>query len=540
MKIFCFLQFSLVFLLFQPEAKANNAGFNSAGQPTENYWVFFADKDGVSFNPYEFFHSKAIERRLRHGQDLNDPLDFPVREDYLAELAQMVDSIDVVLRWFNAASVFATPNQLSQIKQLPFVTGIEPMVFKMLPAQLSNNMPPAGGLNHDDLQLVMAHTGQFTGSLFRKAQIDGHGVRIAIFDAGFPGVDEHPAFSHILREGRVVATRDFVRNQQYVFHKNSHGTSVMSLIGGMIDSIPLGLATGADFLLARTETWTEFYSEEKNWLAAVEWADRLGADIINSSLGYIHHRYFPENMDGSTSLVARAAALAYQKGILVVNAAGNEGTTNRWKIIGTPADAAEVLSVGALEFPQMIRSDYSSRGPTADGRIKPNVSALGSVYAASAMGYEKTQGTSFASPLVAGFAACVWQMNPDWTNQQVFEAIENSARLYPYYDYVHGYGVPQSEYFFTQKHTEPVPTFRFEADVLGLQVKSLLKTLNEISGDLHNHYVYYQIRDVDGRMLEYSVVLLEQCDVLKFNLFDFIPGQKIIVHLAGYTATWEF
>jgi len=540
MKKYLILPVILIFLQSFVPAKAQSLQFFQTTENAEHFLVFFTDKQGVDFDPHTFFHPKAIERRIRHGEDLFDPTDFPVRDDYVAALSLLVDTVDVVSRWFNAAGVFATPSQMAKVELLPFVERVEPVMLKLITAAHGESESFAPNFSQDQLELVLAHIGHLNGSWFSKNGIDGRGVRIAIFDAGFPGVDEHPAFRHIISEGRVVATRDFVRNQQHVFRSNSHGTSVMSVIGGMVDSIPMGLATGAEFLLARTETWTEYFSEEKNWLAAVEWADRLGADIINSSLGYVHHRYFPEDMDGRSSLVARAAATAFQKGILIVNAAGNEGEKDRWKIIGTPADVTEVLSVGALEHPGMLRADYSSRGPTADGRMKPNVSALGSVYAAGRNGFKNTKGTSFASPLVAGFAACVWQLNPDWTNRQVFDAIEKSARLYPYYDYAQGYGTPRADFFFRESNADLIPTFQFESAKDSLQVISLLKSLDEIGNDRHNRYVFYQFRDVDGRMLEYSVVLLKNCNVLNFNPAEFRPGQKIIVHLAGYTATWEF
>ncbi len=540
MKLLNIVWVLLLAVVFPGPSGAQSAWFLPEAEATENVWVFLTDKEGVDFDPHAFFHPKAIERRLRHAQDLFDALDFPVREDYLQTISGMVDSLDVVSRWFNAVSVYATPRQLAAIGQLAFVDRIEPMTLNLVPAGLAEEESIISGFTTKEMELLLAHTAHLKGRWFHKNGFDGHGIRIAIFDAGFPGVDNHPAFKDIRSENRIVATRDFVRNQQGVFHKNSHGTSVMSVIGGRIDSIPIGLATGAEFLLARTETWTEYFSEEKNWLAAVEWADQHGADIINSSLGYTRHRYFPEDMDGNSSLVARAAAIAFQKGILIVNAAGNDGTTESWKIIGTPADAPEVLSVGAVDFPSLLRANYSSRGPTADGRLSPSVSALGTVYAAGKTGFKRTQGTSFASPLLAGFAACLWQMHPEWTNQQVFDAMQQSATLFPYFDYSHGYGIPQADYFFRNKSLEIQPTFDFEITKDTLKVMSRLKTFNETGLDRQDRYLYYQVRDASDRIMEYSVLLATETEVLELSLGDFEPGQKILVHLAGYTSAWTF
>lgn len=540
MKVIKIVWVLLVVVAFPGSAVAQSSGFLPEAGATENVWVFLTDKEGVDFDPHAFFHPKAIERRLRHGQDLFDALDFPVREDYLQTIASLVDSLDVVSRWFNAVSVYGNPRQLAAVERLAFVDRIEPMILNMVTAAYREEESIISKFSTKEMELLLAHTAHLKGRWFHKNGFDGRGIRIAIFDAGFPGVDEHPAFQQIRSENRIVATRDFVRNQRGVFRKNSHGTSVMSVIGGVIDSVPIGLATGAEFLLARTETWTEYFSEEKNWLAAVEWADQHGADIINSSLGYTRHRYFPEDMDGKSSLVARAAAIAFQKGILIVNAAGNEGTTESWKIIGTPADAPEVLSVGAVDFPSLLRADYSSRGPTADGRLSPSVSALGTVYAAGKTGFKRIQGTSFASPLLAGFAACLWQMHPEWNNQQVFDAMQQSATLFPYFDYSHGYGIPQADYFFRNKSLEIQPTFDFENTSDTLKVVSRLKVLNDKGLDRQDRYLYYQIRDASDRILEYSVLLATETEVLTLNLSDLEPGQKILVHLAGYTSSWTY
>ncbi|MEE4177032.1 MAG: S8 family serine peptidase [Bacteroides sp.] len=534
-----FLPLLACLLLFTEPVKAQPSGFLERGEAVENVWVFFTDKDGVAFDPYDFFHPRAIERRLRHGQDLYDPQDYPVSKDYLSRVGLLADSTDVVLRWFNAVSVFARPSQLEQIAALPFVERIEPMTVIAVPANFREDPLLVEHLSSSQKELMEAQITHMSGQWFFENGLDGRGIRVAIFDAGFPGVDEHPVFQHIREEGRIVATRDFVRRRQDVFGKNSHGTSVMSLIGGMADSLHLGLATGAEFLLARTETWTEYFSEEKYWLEAMEWADRLGADIINSSLGYTYQRYFPEDMDGTKSLVARAAQTAFRKGILIVNAAGNDGSRKQWEVIGTPADVTEVLSAGALDYPSLIRAGYSSRGPTADGRMKPNVAALGTVVAAGKTGLKRTSGTSFASPLLAGFAACLWQKYPDWTNQQVFDAMQQSATLYPYFDYSHGFGTPQADYFFQDPGNGFRPTFDFVSTPGELKVLIHIKTLKG-ENEQPDRYLYYQVQDADQKILEYFVVKVHQPEVLSLDPGDFVPGQKLVVHFEGYTAIWNF
>ena len=531
--------FIIFCLLFNGPASGQMPGFLKGSEPSENVWVFFTDKEGVPFDPLEFFHPKAIERRLRHGQDLMDPVDFPLREDYVEGVRQLADSIDVTSRWFNAVSVFARPSQIERIAALPYVERIESMTLVALPAEVKGEFSLTADLSSALQELREAQIGHMKGQYFIENGLNGQGIRIAIFDAGFPGVDEHPVFAHIRDEGRIIATRDFVRGRQDVFGNNSHGTSVMSLIGGMDDNLHLGLATGAEFLLARTETWTEYFSEEKYWLEAVEWADRLGVDIINSSLGYTYHRYFPEEMDGTGSLVARAAQMAFQKGILIVNAAGNEGMRKEWQVITTPADVSEVLTVGALDYPSMIRADFSSRGPTADRRLKPNLAALGTAVMAGEKGLKKAFGTSFSSPLLAGFAACLWQKYPEWTNQQVFEAMEQSATLYPYFDYSHGYGIPQADYFFRDPGNGFRPTFDFVKTPKKIQVIVHLKTMDGEENP-PEQFLFYQVRDTQRNILEYFVVKVSQPEALTLNPADFEPGQQVVVHFEGHTATWNF
>ncbi|MEY4866455.1 MAG: hypothetical protein RLY64_709, partial [Bacteroidota bacterium] len=206
-----------------------------------------------------------------------------------------------------------------------------------------------------------------------------------------------------------------------------------------------GLAQDAEFLLAKTENRKERFEEEKNWLAMLEWAHQQGADIISSSLGYTTQRYEPWMMDGKTTFISRTATMAARKGILVVTAAGNEAES-KWHYIAAPGDADSVLTVGGIDPKTGIHSSFSSYGPTADGRLKPNVCAYGTTLAAKPGGhYVPSDGTSFATPLVAGFAACLWQKHPEWSNMQLLHAIENASDLQPYFDYHHGFGVPQAD-----------------------------------------------------------------------------------------------
>ena len=445
--------------------------------PTTRYWVTLRDKHGVRFEPAHYFSAAARARRTRQHLSAFEATDLPVRPDYVAAIAKRVDTVTLVSRWFNAVACRATPEQAAALRDLPGVLNVS--VWPQREVQAASITAVAAGsrttaapkpISANDYLLARRQTAHLDGPALRAASLEGRGMRIAVFDVGFAGLPEHVAFRELMADKRIIATHDFLRNRDDVFHGGSHGTEVMGCLAGRLPTTlggglgpALGLAPAAEYLLARTEQLhRERYAEEEAWLAAVEWADRLGADIINSSLAYTEQRYFPEQMDGHRSLIARAANMAVRKGMLVVSAAGNDGD-NDWVRIGTPADADSVLAIGGLDPETGLHVDFSSFGPTADRRPKPNLAAFGIVLTTTPSGYERLEGTSFSSPLVAGFAACLWQQRRDLTAMQLFRALEKSAELYPYFDYAHGYGRPRYAPFTTgpRAAAAPVPTFDF-------------------------------------------------------------------------------
>ena len=442
------------------------------------YWVTLRDKNGVRFDPKRYFSPAAQARRVRQHLPASEASDRPVRADYVAEIKARVDTVTLVSRWFNAVACRATPAQAAALRQLPGVAKVEewPLLNAEIAAHPSTNPPlhqPTTSpkpLSANDYLLARRQTAHLDGAALRAAGLDGRGLRIAVFDVGFKGLPEHPGFKELVAGKRIVATHDFLRNTDNVYVGGSHGTEVMGCLAGRLPAglagVPgpaLGLAPAAEYLLARTEQLhRERYAEEEAWLAAVEWADRLGADIVSSSLAYTEQRYFPEQMDGHRSLIARAANRAARKGLLVVSAAGNDGD-NDWVRIGTPADADSVLAIGGLDPETGLHVDFSSFGPTADRRPKPNLAAFGIVVTTTPGGYERLEGTSFSAPLVAGFAACLWQQQRRLTAMQLFQGLEKSGELYPYFDYAHGYGRPR--YAFFREPAPPaaalLPTFDF-------------------------------------------------------------------------------
>lgn len=500
------------------------------------YWVMFTDKQGVQFNPHAYFVPKALERIARNGLNPCDLANYPVKNDYIHKVGSIADSTGFASRWFNMLETYATPAERREILRLPFVKSIKPMTTMTEPATVKDSNELAFSLDSAQIRLIRQQVRHMEGHKFHAAEITGKGVRIAIFDGGFPGVNTHPAFAHTNRKNRIVKTWDYPDDQPNVFAHNSHGTAVMSCITGLHDTLPIGLALDASFLLARTEIRSEPFSEEKNWLAAAEWASKNGADIINSSLGYTHHRYFPEEMDGKRSLVARAADMAASMGILVVNAMGNSGLNPYWEIAGTPADADSVLSVGGIHPQTGYHTSFSSFGPTADMRRKPNVTAIAHVIAASPTGFKSTQGTSFSSPLVAGFAACALQAKPELTAMELFREIEHSGHLHPYYDYAHGYGIPKASHFLQEPKTPPAPTFEFvkREDQILIRAKDVY--VDKISPE---NYLYYHLEKPNGVLKKYGLIRVKQQEVYKIATKLLKEDFRLRAHYKGYTQTYN-
>ena len=522
--LFRFSSLLLILILITPSISAQ-----------EYYWVFFKDKKETSFDPATYFHPKAIERRLQCGLPLCDSTDFPLNEQYKSQTAALSEEVIGESRWFNALAVKAF--QIEDVIALPFVKNVQRIDGDFLPAMVDVDGDMADGDPSTSTQLT-EQLYLMKGEAFFDNGIHGEGMRIAILDGGFKMADTHPAFQHLRDGNRIVATYNFPLKKENVYGWDSHGTMVLSCIAGIGQhNEPLGLATGAEFLLARTETGLENRIEEVWWQMGMEWADRNGANIINSSLGYGKDRYNPREMDG-TSLVAKAAQMAAAKGILVCNSMGNEGDDPTWRTIITPADAEGVLAVGGIDRDGKP-SSFTSLGPSADGRIKPNVSAMATrvdvANPSRSQLYTKASGTSFASPLTAGFAACAWQTHRDWTNRQLIEEIEKSGHLYPYYDYQYGYGVPQADYF-TRSTTPPKsPTVKlYETD------SALFIVVPDECIRAQN--LLYHISQPDGRLVEYRTILIkERENIVKVQKSSCrnIEGWILRVYYDGYVTEYH-
>jgi len=446
----------LVFLLMLLFCAANL----QAQEVPKKYLIYLTDKNNTPYTidaPQQYLSTKAIARRLRQQIPITSR-DLPVNPAYVQTIKSKGVEVWYTSRWFNAVVIKATTSQLEQVNALPFVkntralnrisapagttTDAAKMAYSMAAVSITETLADA------DYGRAFHQANMLGATELHEAGFHGEGMTIAILDAGFPEVNNISAFSHLLQNNQIIATYDFVVNKKNAYVASSHGTAVLSTMAAYSPGKMIGTAYKANYLLLRTEdAVTEHNIEEVNWLIAAEFADSAGADVINSSLGYTLFdapsvSYTYEQMDGNTAIVSRAADFAAATGMLVVVSAGNEGN-KPWKFISAPADADSVLTVGAVDSLGVVAS-FSSRGPAADGRIKPDVVALGaSTYVLNLAGnVVKSNGTSFSGPIMAGFAAVLWQSHPSRTNFELIQLLRQMGDKANNPDNTYGYGLP--------------------------------------------------------------------------------------------------
>jgi serine protease AprX len=410
--------------------------------------IFFTDKSNSTFsisNPSQFLSQKSISRRNRLSITITNE-DLPVNASYVQQVKSTGAKTYHTTKWWNGVLVEANTASLSLIGNLAFVKKIELVApgTKLLGGRVRTvNEKTESSLEATDFQLT-----QLGLDKMQTENYLGTGVDIAQFDSGWKGVNTVAPFANLFTDARLKDQWNYVRNSSDVFTDDSHGTEVLSTMAATIPSVFSGGIPNANFYLYQTEDrFEEYRVEEYNWLFAAERADSIGIDVINSSLGYNQFDdpsmdYTKANLDGNTAVVSKAARKAMDKGIVVVTSAGNEGNKS-WNIITAPADVEGILSVGAVST-EGLRSSFSSVGPTADGRTKPDVVALGSATSTiSEFGNLKSNsGTSLSSPLVACLAAGLIQAFPNATPSEIYKAIIASGDRYLKPDNSYGYGIP--------------------------------------------------------------------------------------------------
>ena len=477
--------FSLLLLLFPLTATTAQGQDTTEVHEPEEYVeipqrfrlrVSFRDKKENPYSvkrPQEFLSPKAIARRERLGIKV-DKYDLPVTPKYLRTLEANGCTIYNVSKWNNTAIVEVGDTAcITQLAQLPFVSGVKCVWIGpkeiyfgedadpfTLAALLPGNQKIAEGLENLRREELEKDTANYSkrhklyGSGFRQAEMlkadqlhemgfRGEGMTIAVIDGGFHNADL------VVPEARILGTRNFVHPGYSVFYEpEDHGTMVLSTIGANQKGRLVGTAPAAQFYLLQSEDGnSEQIVEEDNWCAAVEYADSLGCDVISTSLGYYkfdegrnNHAY--SDLDGQTAANSRAASLAASRGMLVLNSAGNEGD-GTWKKIGFPADAKDIIAVGATDG-KGVNTYFSSLGYSADGRVKPDAMAMGgrSAVISETNKVRFVNGTSFSCPILAGAVTCLWQAFPNKRPTEIIKAVQQSGNFANHPNEVMGYGIP--------------------------------------------------------------------------------------------------
>jgi len=416
------------------------------------YRLILTDKGTSEFsisNPEAFLSTKAIERRRKRNIPI-DGSDLPISKQYLNAITAIGGTIVAKSKWLNTVSVNVRDEFLiDKFKALPFVKDVI-LVYVGKRKQRSDAPKyvdiPQPGSSGDlgtsiDYGSAALNISVVKGEALHQQGFKGAGMDIAVIDAGFLKLKNNPTFSNICIKG----AKSFVYENDDPYSIDTHGVWVTSCMAVNKPGSYVGTAPEANYWLLRTEdSATEFPIEEDYWTSAIEFADSAGVDLVNSSLyysdgysSYFTKRYTADDMDGKTALASRAANMAFKKGIFIVNCAGNE---RKW--VGTPADSPSVLTLGSVNS-KSNQDNFTSWGMTADGRIKPDVMALGggaSVIDTSGVA-ENRSGTSYASPIMCGLVACLWQAYPALTNNDLMEIIRKSADRASYPELPFGYGI---------------------------------------------------------------------------------------------------
>lgn len=452
-------------------------GLNLAAQVAPmKYVAYFKDKDNNPYSlsdPTQFLSERSLQRRANQSIAI-ELSDLPVTPSYVAGVKAIGVQVINTSKWLNSVTFYTENDSLALVvSQLPYVKNMAKLPNPNIKnheqgntMQLNfNNLVPLQGFGSQYAPLNTLKSNQQTnynygggynqihmlnGDALHNLGYNGKGMIIAVLDAGFWHVDQLDAFDSLWDNNQILGTRDFVEPGSNVFRDDihMHGMMVLSTMGANKPNELVGTAPGASYWLIRTEDGpSENIIEEYNWVSGAEFADSVGVDIINSSLGYTEYdnpakSHVYADMDGNTAPSTIGADLAARKGILVVNSAGNSAQ-NTWHYIGAPADGDSVFTIGAVDAFGNYAS-FSSTGPTADGRIKPNAVAQGQGSAITGPDGATTygNGTSFSSPIMAGMVACLWQAHPTLKNMEIIQSIEKAGNQFSVPDSLLGHGIP--------------------------------------------------------------------------------------------------
>ena len=420
------------------------------------YWIYFTDKENNGYavdQPGVFLSERSISRRAWQGLGV-DQTDEPVTPSYVDELKAMGVEVRHVSKWLNGLAMVNTSRQLyeqvvakSFVDTLPWEPDTDEAYFPPEP-EGSRFEPPVSPPPDFEYGIATEQIRLMDTEVLHQNGYTGGGVWIAILDAGFRNVDNLPSFETMIGEGRLLGTRNYVNDSSVFRLVSNHGMYVLSIMGAEWNGNMMGTAPHASYFLCSTENiFQETRIEEIAWIEAAEYMDSLGFDVFNTSLGYSDFDstafdYTYRDMDGRTTFISRAASMTAGKGILTCNSAGNEGNKS-WYRITAPADAFDILAVGAVDSAGMI-ANFSSKGPSYDGRVKPEMVTMGSRTGFQYVngGLARGSGTSFSSPLMAGSVASLWQAYPGLPAKQLILEIRDTGNRLDNPDANYGYGLP--------------------------------------------------------------------------------------------------
>jgi hypothetical protein len=525
--------------------------FIGSAQKPYKYWIEFTDKNNSPYctcRPAEFLSARALERRAQAGIEVVEN-DLPVSPAYIKELTNKGLTIHSVSRWLNAAVIIADTNAVKTIAALPFVqriTYLGPHLKFRNPRNRATkkripvlDYPKPGGadnpLGYTTLQNTLLNLAPLYAAGHRGANI-----WVGVMDGGFTHVDTMPFFDSVALQGRLHPGWDFVERDGSLYESAQHGTAVLSVMAANLPGYFVGTAPDATYFLIKTEdTGGEFPVEETNWIAGAEWADSIGIDVINASLGYtsfndttLSHTF--AELDGRTAIGSRGATIAATKGMIICNSAGNEGD-GTWHYIGVPADAPGIIAVGAVDN-NGARASFSSFGPSADGRIKPDLMAPGDeVVVAGNVGVNLgvSSGTSLASPMLTGALATLWSAFPEKTGAEIMAAVFESADQATEPDNARGYGLPDMTHAWLSLGQYSGGVFTYKFDRLKGELELLIPHGYFKRGD------QVEIRDVFGRTVRGTIAEIKSNDITTLiitGLWDISTGVYVIRMANGYLA----
>lgn len=437
-----------------------------AQEPPTCYRISLSDKNNTPYStsePSTFLSERALAKRARFNIPITDQ-DLPVNPQYLQQIKALDDDIRVlcVSKWMNTVTIYCPDStKLTQISSLPFVTDILPVANYDLSIDYENlsaaeeDISPSVPLQSKDTVIPYDYGYGYpqiaihNGHLLHNEGFRGDSMLIVVLDGGWNGFDTNAFFQPLFENGQIWGSIDLIPWRNNVYNGHYHGTIVTSTMAVRSEGVLVGTAPEANYFFIRSECPdSEQLIEEDFWAQAAEIADSLGADVINSSLGYTTFPEFPQgnftyqDVDGVTSIASRAATILGQKGVVVCISAGNDGA-NDWHYIGHPGDAFDVLTVGAADAEGNI-APFSSRGPTYDGRVKPDITSVGvntvCIWPGDDLG--TASGTSLAGPVAAGLCACLWQALPTKSSTEIMQIIRESGSCYNNPNDSLGYGIP--------------------------------------------------------------------------------------------------